>query len=54
MTDDVDHAGPDERVVVDDEDTVSVHEVGMLKAGGSHARTTSVPARRCLRPNRQA
>src|SRR5260370_32460306 len=49
MADDVDDAGPHERVIVNDENTVGIgHEAGiagMLNAGGSHARTTSVPAR---------
>src|SRR5260370_36006367 len=46
MADDIDDAGSHERVIVNDENTVGIdHEAGMLNAGGSHARTTSVPAR---------
>src|SRR5437763_9561491 len=46
VTDDVDDARPHQRVVVNDENAVGLsHGVGMLNAGGSHASTTSVPAR---------
>src|SRR5205814_10096185 len=46
MADDVNDARSHQRVVVNDENTVGRgHGVGMLNAGGSHASTTSVPAR---------
>src|SRR6266571_880857 len=46
VADDVDDTRAHQRVVVNDENTVGRgHGVGMLNAGGSHASTTSVPAR---------
>src|SRR5438105_15617364 len=46
VADDVDDARAHQRVVINDENTVGLgHGVGMLNAGGSHASTTSVPAR---------